>query len=222
MFLIAGRSGLRWGRTLEEGGPYVVVRCNSVALTWLIGDGSVDPLDKEEDGDEEEEGGGVMIGGVRKGEEQHRDKGCEEREKFPCADFWGRGHRWIECIALPELSLNTKAGAPPSAKDDNQKESAARGLAREPRRSAALSGVVRCFLVEDSSHSNVGIGDNVGTRGRERDRAIVRPGFSRPVRSNERDAVHVSWRAVVGPSTERAARGSQQHGGPHRIGRYAD
>jgi hypothetical protein len=98
MFLIAGRSGLRGGRTLEEGGPYVVVRCNNLVLTWLVRDGRVDPLDEEEDGDEEEEGGGVMIGCVGEDKEQDSDEGCEEGEKFPAADFGGPCHRWIECI----------------------------------------------------------------------------------------------------------------------------
>jgi hypothetical protein len=78
---------LRGRRTLEEGGPYVVVRCNNVVLTWLVRDGSVDPLEEEEDGDEEEEGGGVMIGCVGEDEEQHGDEGCEECKKFPTADF---------------------------------------------------------------------------------------------------------------------------------------
>jgi hypothetical protein len=97
IFLIAGRSGLRGRRTLEEGGPYVVVRCNNVVLTWLVRDRRVDPLDEEEDGNEEEEGGGV--GGVGEDEEQHGDEGCEESKKFPTANFWGPCHRWIECIA---------------------------------------------------------------------------------------------------------------------------
>jgi hypothetical protein len=60
MFLIAWRSGLRGGRTLEEGGPNVVVGCNNVVSTLLIRDGPIDQLDEEEDRDEEEEGGGVM------------------------------------------------------------------------------------------------------------------------------------------------------------------
>jgi hypothetical protein len=137
MFLIAGRSGLRGRRTLEERGPYVVVRCNNVVLAWLIRDACFDRLDEEEDGGEEEEGGGVMIGCVREGEEQHRDEGCEEGKKFPAADFWGRCHHWIECIAQPDCHQNTKAGPPPSAKDDNQKKSAA----REPRRNAASGAV---------------------------------------------------------------------------------
>jgi hypothetical protein len=49
------------GRTLEEGGPNVVVRCNNVVLAWWIWDGSVDPL--EEERDEEEENGGVICSG---------------------------------------------------------------------------------------------------------------------------------------------------------------
>src|ERR1700733_622600 len=89
MFLIAGGSGLRWGGALEEGGPYVVVRCNSVALTWLIGDGSVDPLDKEEDGDEEEEGGGVMIGGVRKVRSSTATKAARSARSFHVRIFGG-------------------------------------------------------------------------------------------------------------------------------------
>jgi hypothetical protein len=49
------------GRTLEEGGPNVVVRCNNVVLTWLIRDGSVDPF--EEERDEEEENGSEVCSG---------------------------------------------------------------------------------------------------------------------------------------------------------------
>jgi hypothetical protein len=60
MFLIVAGSGLRGRRTLEESGPNVVVKCNNVVLTWLVWDGSIDPLDEEEDGDQEEEGGGVV------------------------------------------------------------------------------------------------------------------------------------------------------------------
>jgi hypothetical protein len=86
---------LRGRRTLEERGPYVVVRCNNVVLAWLIRDACFDRLDEEEDGGEEEEGGGVMIGCVREGEEQHRDEGCEEGKKFPAADFWGRCHHGL-------------------------------------------------------------------------------------------------------------------------------
>jgi hypothetical protein len=36
MFLIVAGSGLRGRRTLEEGGPNVMVRCNNVVLTWLV------------------------------------------------------------------------------------------------------------------------------------------------------------------------------------------
>jgi hypothetical protein len=78
----------RGRRTLEEGGPCVVVRCNNVVLTWLVRDRSIDPLDEEENGDEEEESGGVMVRCVGEDEEQHGDDGCEESEKFPAADFW--------------------------------------------------------------------------------------------------------------------------------------
>jgi hypothetical protein len=102
MFPIAGRSGLRGRRTLEEGGPYVVVGCNNVVSTWPVRDGAIDPLDEEEDGGEEEESGGVMIGCVREDEEQHGDEGCEESKKFPAADFCRLCHRWIECIARPD------------------------------------------------------------------------------------------------------------------------
>lgn len=102
--LIAGRSGLRGRRTLEEGGPYVVVRCNNVVLTWMIGDGSVDQLDKEEDGNEEEEGGGVMVRCVGEDKEYDGEKGCEKGESFPCTDFWSADHRRIECIARIGLS----------------------------------------------------------------------------------------------------------------------
>ena len=98
-FSIAGRSGFGGRRTLEEGGPYVVVGCNNVVLAWLIRDGAIDPLDEEEDGGEEEEGGGVMIRCVGEDKEQHGDEGCEESKKFPAADFCRRCHRWIECIA---------------------------------------------------------------------------------------------------------------------------
>jgi hypothetical protein len=97
MFPIAGRLSLRGRRTLEEGGPDVVVRCNNVVLTWLIRDGAIDPLDEEEDGNEEEESGGVMVRCLGEDKEQDGDEGCEESESFPCADFWSAGHRWIEC-----------------------------------------------------------------------------------------------------------------------------
>jgi hypothetical protein len=62
MFLIGGRSGLRGRRTLEEGGPYVVVRCNNVVLMWLVWDACFDRLEEEEDRGKEEKGGGVMVG----------------------------------------------------------------------------------------------------------------------------------------------------------------
>jgi hypothetical protein len=73
MLLIAGRSGLRGRRTLEEGGPYVVVRCNNVALMWPERDACFDRLDEEEDGDEEEEGGGVIVRCVGEDEEHYSE-----------------------------------------------------------------------------------------------------------------------------------------------------
>ena len=39
----------------------MAVRCNNVVLTWLIRDGAIDQLDKQQDGDEEEESGSVMV-----------------------------------------------------------------------------------------------------------------------------------------------------------------
>ena len=60
MFLIVAGSGLRGRRTLEEGKPNVVFRCDSVVLTWLVRDACVDRLDEEKDWDEEEESNVVM------------------------------------------------------------------------------------------------------------------------------------------------------------------
>jgi hypothetical protein len=100
MFLIVAGSGLRGRRTLEESGPNVVVKCNNVVLTWLIRDGSIDPLDEEEDGDQEEEGGGVMVRCVWKQKEYDGEQGREEGDGFPSTNFGSAGHRWIECIAL--------------------------------------------------------------------------------------------------------------------------
>jgi hypothetical protein len=77
---------LRGRRTLEEDGPNVVVGCNNVVLTWLIGDGAVDQFDEEEDGYEEVEGG-VMIGCVREQKKQDSEDGGQERNRFPWADF---------------------------------------------------------------------------------------------------------------------------------------
>jgi hypothetical protein len=74
MFLIAGRSGLRGRRTLEERGPNVAVGCNNMVLAWLIRDGSADPLDEEQERDQEEENEGVVWEG---GEE----KNSEDREE---------------------------------------------------------------------------------------------------------------------------------------------
>ena len=78
---------MRGGRTLEEGGPNVGVRCNNVVLTWLIGDGSIDQLDDEEDGNEEEESSGVMIWCLGKQKKQESEDGREESEGFPSANF---------------------------------------------------------------------------------------------------------------------------------------
>jgi len=47
---------LRGGRTLEEAGSNLVVRCNNVVLTGLIRNGASDQLEEKEGGDEEEEG----------------------------------------------------------------------------------------------------------------------------------------------------------------------
>jgi hypothetical protein len=99
MFLIVWRSGLRGRRTLEESGPNVGVRCNNVVLTWLISDGSIDPLDEQEDGNEEEESGGVMIGGVGEQKKQESEDGREKCDRLPSTNFWSADHRWIECIA---------------------------------------------------------------------------------------------------------------------------
>jgi hypothetical protein len=61
-FLVAGRSGLRGRRTLEEYGPNVVVGCNNVVSAWRISARFFDQGGEEEEGDEEEEsGGGVMV-----------------------------------------------------------------------------------------------------------------------------------------------------------------
>lgn len=61
MFLIAGRSGLRGRRTLEERGPNVAVRCNNVVSAWMIRARFFDQGGEEEDWDEEEQGGCVMV-----------------------------------------------------------------------------------------------------------------------------------------------------------------
>jgi hypothetical protein len=64
---------LRGRRALEERGPYVVVRCNNVALMWPERDACFDRLDEEEDGDEEEEGGGVIVRCVGEDEEHYSE-----------------------------------------------------------------------------------------------------------------------------------------------------
>jgi hypothetical protein len=55
------RLGLRGRRTLEERGPNVVVRCNNVVFSWLIGARFFDQCGEEEEWDEKEEGDGVMV-----------------------------------------------------------------------------------------------------------------------------------------------------------------
>lgn len=60
MFLIVAGSGLRGRGTLEERGPDVAVRCNTVLLTWLVGNACVDRLDEEKDWDKEEESSVVV------------------------------------------------------------------------------------------------------------------------------------------------------------------
>ena len=82
----------------------MVVRCDSVALTWLVRNACFDRLEEEEDGGEQEEGGGVMIGCVGEGEEQHGDEGCEECEYFPVANSWGPCHRVIAGLSVPRRS----------------------------------------------------------------------------------------------------------------------
>jgi hypothetical protein len=67
----------------------VAVRCNNVVLTWLIGDGSIDPLDEEEEGDEEEESRGV-VWEVR--EEENGEDREESGDELPEADFGALGH----------------------------------------------------------------------------------------------------------------------------------
>jgi hypothetical protein len=52
MFLIAGRSGLRGRRTLEEGVPNVGARCKSVVVPWCIDDCRGDRFEEEEEWDE--------------------------------------------------------------------------------------------------------------------------------------------------------------------------
>ena len=83
MFPIAGGSGLRGRRTLEEGGPNVEVWCKDVVLTWLVRDGSIDPLDEEEDRDQKEEGCSVMVRCLWEQEQYQGDDGGQEGERFP-------------------------------------------------------------------------------------------------------------------------------------------
>jgi hypothetical protein len=79
---------LRGRRTLEEGGPDVVVGCYNVVLTWLVRARPFDQGGEEEDGDEEVEGcGGLMIGCVGENEEYDSDDCRKEDKRFPSADF---------------------------------------------------------------------------------------------------------------------------------------
>jgi hypothetical protein len=89
MFLIAGRSGLRGGRELEEGGPNVAVGCNNVVFAWPIRDRSFDRFDEEEEWDEEEENGGVI---GKMGEEKNGENREEGGQELPGADFGAAGH----------------------------------------------------------------------------------------------------------------------------------
>jgi hypothetical protein len=99
MLLIVAGLGLRGRRTLEEGGPYVVVRCNNVVLTWLVRDACFDRLEEEENGDEEEENSGVMVCCVGDQKEYEDENDSDEAERLPTANFRSADHRWIECIA---------------------------------------------------------------------------------------------------------------------------
>jgi hypothetical protein len=89
MFSDCGRSGLRGGRTLEEAGPNLVVRCNNVVLTGLIRNGAGDQLEEKESWDEEEEGGGVVWKVGEEEDGQDREDGGQE---LPEADFGVAGH----------------------------------------------------------------------------------------------------------------------------------
>ena len=80
---------MRGGRTLEEAGPYLVVRCNNVVLTGLIRDGASDQLEEKEGGDEEEEGVGVVWEVGEEEDGQDREDGGQQ---LPEADFGVAGH----------------------------------------------------------------------------------------------------------------------------------
>ena len=75
---------MRGGRTLEEAGPNLVVRCTNVVLTGLTRDGASDQLEEKEGGDEEEEGGGVVWKVGKEEDGQDREDGGEQ---LPEADF---------------------------------------------------------------------------------------------------------------------------------------
>ena len=80
---------MRGGRTLEEAGPYLVVRCNNVVLTGLIRDEASDQLEEKEGGDEEEEGVGVVWEVGEEEDGQDREDGGQQ---LPEADFGVAGH----------------------------------------------------------------------------------------------------------------------------------
>jgi hypothetical protein len=80
---------LRGGRTLEEAGSNLVVRCNSVVLAGLIRDRASDQLKEKEGGDEQEEDGGVVWKVGKEEDGQDREDGGQQ---LPEADFGVAGH----------------------------------------------------------------------------------------------------------------------------------
>ena len=80
---------MRGGRTLEEAGSNLVVRCNDVVLTGLIRDGASDQLEEKKDGDEEEEGRGVVWKVGKEEDGQDREEGGQQ---LPEANFGVAGH----------------------------------------------------------------------------------------------------------------------------------
>ena len=75
---------MRGGRTLEEAGSNLVVRCNNVVLPGLIRDRAGDQFEEKEGGDEEEEGGGVVWEVGKEKDGQDREDGGQQ---LPEADF---------------------------------------------------------------------------------------------------------------------------------------
>jgi hypothetical protein len=80
---------LRGGRTLEEAGPNLVVRCSNVAILWLVRDEESDQLEEKEGGDEEEEGRGMVL---EVGKEENRQDREDGSQQLPEADFGVAGH----------------------------------------------------------------------------------------------------------------------------------